>query len=106
MGGANVGSDGFSSGACVRFKREDGGGADKWAQAVSRSGEEERAATVETTRTGPAQQGRKKARARGPARWGRQQADWAERREGEEKKFFSFSYLIFQIHFPKFLKFF
>jgi hypothetical protein len=89
MGGANVGSDGFSSGACVRFKREDGGGADKWAQAVSRSGEEERAAAV-ATRTGPAQQGRKKARARGPARWGRQQADWAERREGEEKKFFLF----------------
>jgi hypothetical protein len=34
-----------------------------------------------------------------------QQADWAERREGEEKKF-SFSYLIFQIQFQMFLNLF
>jgi hypothetical protein len=96
MGGANVGSDGFSSAACVRFKREDGGGADKWARAVSdtrgKSGDGGCG-----LRRGPAQQGRKEER--GKTRMGQgngQQADWAERREGEEKKL-SFSYLIFQI---------
>jgi hypothetical protein len=43
-------------------------------------------------------------RACGPARWERQQADWAERREGEEKKFFSFFLFDFSNPFSKVFK--
>jgi hypothetical protein len=68
-------------------------GADKQAWAVSHSGKEERAAAVaRPIWAGPARKKERK-RARGSARRGWQQAgwaDWAGRREGEEKKFFLF----------------
>jgi hypothetical protein len=66
MGGANVGSDGFSSGACVRFKREDGGDADKWARAISGTrGRKERAAAAVVSADGPAHHGRKEREGEG-----------------------------------------